>query len=379
METKYLDKLAKLLLVAGIATIAYFLCRYFGNIIIYILAAGVVSLLAKPVTKFLGKIRIKGRQMPSWLSAILSILLIFFIIGCVIAGLVPVVSEVISKVTSVNTSTYIQGLSEPLARFNASLRVQFKLGHDFRIENLLKDNIGSVFDISTFGSVVGSVASALASIGIAIFSVVFISFFFIKEEGMFGKIISSFVPDREVKRASEAMKEVSTLLSRYFVGLVIEMIGVGLIDFAGLWAFAGIGFESAIGIGFLAGIFNVIPYLGPLIGGVLGTSMGIILAYCGEGAACTSLSFTAYVLVLIAIFCAAQLVDNYVYQPVIYSTSIKAHPLEIFIVLLIAGTIGGVFGMLVAIPSYTVVRVIAGKFFPHVKFIRLLMKSGGKE
>lgn len=378
METKYLDKLAKLLLIAGIATIVYFFCRYFGNIIVYILAAGVISLLAKPVVKFLDKIKIKGKHIPSWLSSILSILLIFLIIGGVIAGLIPVISEVISKVSSVNTSTYIRGLSEPLARLNANLRVQFKLGHDFRIENLLKDNIGSAFDISTFGSVVSSVASALASAGIAIFSIVFISFFFIKDEGMLSRIISSFIPDKGVKKASEAMKEVSSLLSRYFVGLVIEMIGVGLIDFAGLWAFAGIGFESAIGIGFLAGIFNIIPYLGPLIGGVLGTSMGIILTYCGEGAACTSLSFTAYFLVLIAIFCVAQLVDNYVYQPVIYSTSIKAHPLEIFIVLLVAGKIGGVFGMLVAIPSYTVIRVIAGKFFPDVKFIKLLMKNSEK-
>lgn len=375
METKYTDKLAKLLLTAGIAAIVYLLCRYFGSILIYILAAGVVSLLAKPAVKFLGKVQIMGRHIPSWLSAILSLLLIFLILGCVIAGLVPVISEVISKVASVNTSTYIHGLSEPLARLNASLSAQFNLGPDFRIEDSIKDNIASVLDISVFGTFVESVASVLISAGIAIFSIVFIAFFFIKEEGLFGRIISSFIPDRSVKKASEAMKEVSALLSRYFVGLVIEMAGVGIIDFVGLWAFAGIGFEAALGIGFLAGIFNVIPYLGPLIGGVLGGSMSIILAYFGEGAACTSLSFTAYLLLLIVIFCSAQLVDNYVYQPVIYSTSIKAHPLEIFIVLLIAGTVGGVFGMLVAIPAYTVIRVIAGKFFPDVKFIKLLMKN----
>ncbi len=375
MGTKYTDKLAILLLVTGVAAVVYLICHYFGNIILYILAAGVISLLAKPVVHLLAKVNIKGRHIPSWLSAILSILLIFLILGCIIAGLIPVVSEVIAKISSVNTDTYIHGLSEPLSRLNVTLRDRFNLGYDFRLEDLVRDKIVSVLDINLFGSVVGSVASILVSVGIATFSIVFISFFFIKDEGLFGRIVSSFIPDRSVNKASEAMKEVSTLLSRYFVGLVIEMAGVGLIDFIGLWAFVGIGFEAAIGIGFLAGIFNIIPYLGPLIGGVLGVSMSIILAFFGGGAACTSLSFTAYLLLLVVIFCVAQLVDNYVYQPVIYSTSIKAHPLEIFIVLLIAGTVGGVFGMLVAIPTYTVVRVIAGKFFPDVKFIKLLTKS----
>ena len=76
---------------------------------------------------------------------------------------------------------------------------------------------------------------------------------------------------------------------------------------------------------------------------------------------------------------AAQLIDNFIYQPVIYSTSIKAHPLEIFIVLLMAGHIGGTVGMLVAIPAYTVVRVIAIRFFYRFKPIQRLIPDLSEE
>ena len=86
-------------------------------------------------------------------------------------------------------------------------------------------------------------------------------------------------------------------------------------------------------------------------------------------------SFWGYIAILAGIFVFAQLIDNYIFQPIIYSNSVKAHPLEIFIVLLMAGYVGGVVGMLIAIPAYTVIRVFAAKFLSHVKFVRMLTGS----
>ena len=79
------------------------------------------------------------------------------------------------------------------------------------------------------------------------------------------------------------------------------------------------------------------------------------------------------------LYLTAQLIDNFIYQPLIYSTSIKAHPLEIFIVLLMAGHIGGTIGMLVAIPAYTVLRVIAIRFFYQYKVIQRLVPDLSEE
>ena len=135
------------------------------------------------------------------------------------------------------------------------------------------------------------------------------------------------------------------------------------------------GFNTALGIAFLTGIFNVIPYIGPLMGGALGTVLGLILKYSSTVPVGLDVNFWAFTAILIAIFCFTQLVDNILYQPVIYSTSIKSKPLEIFIVLLIAGHLAGPLGMIIAIPSYTVVRVVAFRFFRQYKAIRRMIPS----
>jgi predicted PurR-regulated permease PerM len=131
--------------------------------------------------------------------------------------------------------------------------------------------------------------------------------------------------------------------------------------------------NAALGIAFITGIFNIIPYVGPLLGGVIGTILGIVLKYSSVTPLGLDVNFVAFTSILIAIFCFTQLVDNFVYQPLIYSTSIKSTPLEIFIVLLIVGHLGGPLAMIIAIPMYTVMRVIAFRFFGHVKAIRRLI------
>ena len=151
------------------------------------------------------------------------------------------------------------------------------------------------------------------------------------------------------------------------------MLGVALINFVGLSLIARLGVNAALGIAFITGIFNIIPYVGPLMGGVIGTTLGLILKYSSATPIGLDVNFWVFASILIAIFCFTQLIDNFVYQPLIYSTSIKAKPLEIFIVLLIVGHIGGPLAMIIAIPSYTVVRVIAFRFFGHVKAIKRLI------
>ena len=157
--------------------------------------------------------------------------------------------------------------------------------------------------------------------------------------------------------------------------MLIEIAGVALVNFVGLMFIARLGFNASIGIAFLTGITNIIPYVGPLMGGVMGTILGLVIKYSSATPIGLDVNFWIFTGILIAIFCFAQLMDNFLYQPVIYSTSIKSKPLEIFIVLLIVGHMGGPLAMIVAIPCYTVVRVIAFRFFRHIKAIRRLIPS----
>ena len=375
METQkhYTEILAKWLLAAFVAVIAWLLFRQFGSVVVYVLLAGVVSLIAKPLKMMLAKIRIKGHRAPDWFLAILSILLILVIFCGIIAGLAPMVKEVISDVASVTGDTSLGAISSNLAELNAYLVNTFDLDPGFRIEVAILHQVKSLINVNIFGNVIGSVASALASFGIGLFSVVFIAFFFIRDEKLFSRIICALAPDRHEDEVAQSLSDVEHLLSRYFIGLIVEMSCVGLIDFLGLWAIARLELGTAIGIGFMAGLLNIIPYVGPLLGGVLGTIIAMTIRYCGAGACGLDIGFWGFLAILVAIFMLAQLVDNFILQPVIYSTSIQASPLEIFIVMLLAGTMGGILGMLTAIPAYTVVRVVAGRFFPQVKFIRRLL------
>lgn len=373
---KYTEKLAKYLLFAACFCIVAALCWYFRNVIIYILLAVVVSLISQPIMTLLQKVRIKGRKAPDWLLAIFTICLVILLFLMVVTLIIPVVSGIVKGISLSSIENTARQISVPLAEFNDFLKSTFpKLGEDFRIEVALLNEMKTILDVSVFSSVIGSAASMVSSIGIGLFSIVFISFFFIKDSSLFSKMVAALVPDRHEETAVKAISDIGYLLSRYFTGVLIEMTGVALINFLGLMFIARLGFNAAIGIAFLTGILNIIPYVGPLAGGALGTVLALIIKYSSSVPIGLDVSFIWFTLILIAIFSFTQLIDNILYQPVIYSTSIKSTPLEIFIVLLIAGHIGGTLGMLIAIPSYTVVRVVAFRFFRHIKAIRRLIPS----
>lgn len=373
---RYTDKLAKtILLAAGIAIIAA-LCWYFKSVLTYILVAVVVSLVAKPLMGLLQKLRIKGRKAPDWLLAALSLLLVIGILLSVIVMIIPIIGNIVKDISLVNIENAVKSVSVPLAEFNEFLRSRVpSLGEDFKIEVTILQEVQKMFNPAVFSSMIGSAASFLTNFGIGLFSVVFIGFFFIKDDGLFTKIVCSLVPDRHEETTERAISDIGYLLSRYFIGVLLEIAGVALINFIGLLMIARLGFNAAIGIAFLTGIFNVIPYVGPLLGGALGTVLGLIIKFTSATPIGLDVNFWIFTAILIAIFCFTQLVDNFVYQPLIYSTSIKSKPLEIFIVLLIVGHIGGPLGMIIAIPCYTVVRVIAFRFFGHIKAIKRLIPS----
>ena len=373
---RYTDKLAKYILMAAGIFIVGAICWYFKSVIIYILAAVVVSLIAKPVMKLLQKIQIKGRKLPDWFLAAFTLLVIVSLLMAIITMIIPIVSSIVKGISLSNIESAAGQISVPLANLNEMLRNAFpSLGSEFKIETALLAEIQKLFDVSKVSSIIGSATSFLSSFGVGLFSVVFIGFFFIKDDDTFTNIVRALVPDRHEKNAAAAISDIGHLLSRYFIGVMIEVTGVALINFLGLWLIARLGINAALGLAFMTGILNIIPYVGPLLGGALGTILGLILKYSSAVPIGLDVSFWTFTIILTAIFCFTQLIDNFLYQPVIYSTSIKAKPLEIFIVLLIVGHIGGPLAMIVAIPCYTVARVIAFRFFRRFKAIRRLIPS----
>ena len=364
------DKLAGYAIKMGILAVIAFLCWYFSSVLIYIVLAFVTSLIGRPLVKRMRKVTIKGKSAPDWLLAILAIVIIFSGIALVATRLIPVVTGVFREASLFSNMRLPEG--NVIKSINSWIVGLIPgLSPDYDAVGVVIDYMKGVVSNISVSGILGSVASAVSGLAIGLFSVAFISFFFLKNDNLFGNIVAALTPDHLEGSVRAAITDTEQLLSRYFVGLLLEMLCVGLADFLGLWLIARVNIGYAISIGFLAGILNIIPYVGPLIGEVMGVLLCVVLKY-GAGIG-LDVNIWVFALIVLVIMLGVQLIDNFILQPLIYSTSIKATPLEIFIVILIAGHIGGIWGMLAAIPAYTVIRVVAGRFFRDKKLVRRLM------
>ncbi|MFN8921320.1 MAG: AI-2E family transporter, partial [Sphingobacteriia bacterium] len=199
---------------------------------------------------------------------------------------------------------------------------------------------------------------------IGIFSIGFMAFFFLKEPGTLGRIFITLVPSVFDQRMEEALVKLKTQLRRYFLGLLGQTAIFTTLLTSSLYL---LGFRDALLIGLIGGILNLIPYLGPMIGG----AFGVLLFVAGN----ITMPFPFLqegILILIAVFLGCQAVDNLFVSTLIFSNTLKTHPLEIFVVSLVAGILGGVVGMVIAIPCYTAVRVFLKEFMPENRFVKAL-------
>ena len=372
-EEKYSEKLSKILFRLIVLAIIATVCWYIRSVLGYIILAALVSVLATPVCDLTCRIHIKGHYCPRWLGTIVSMLTVFLILAGAITLIVPLVTSISQDISKASVNDIAQSVSVPLANFNNWIvRTVPKVGPDFKIENFALTQIQGMFNPEDLTAVVGSVTSSVARLGVGLFAIIFISFFFIKSPGLITSVTTALVPDRYETQIKDSLQESGTLISRYFIGMAIEVLGVALLNFLGLLIIGKMGFKYSLGIALMTGVMNIIPYIGPLIGGILGVSLSLVIKYVCTTSFGLAVGFLPFILILAAIFMFTQLIDNYVYQPLIYSNSVKVHPLEIFVVFLIAGQIGGMAGMFAAIPAYTVLRVIAKQFLGDVKVVKKL-------
>ena len=229
------------------------------------------------------------------------------------------------------------------------------------------DDFKQVIDIESLNTVFASIVNVVLSSVIAIFSITFITFFFLRDEGLFYAMITAMFPERYHENITRALDSVTLLLARYFTGILSESLLLMVAVSLTMMAF-GMKAADAAFIGLVMGVMNVVPYAGPLIGGVVSVFVGIVTPIGGMTVGHTAVVIIGSLLILKGL-------DDFVLQPTLYSSRVKAHPLEIFLVILIAGSLAGILGMLLAIPSYTVLRVFAKEFFSQFSLVRKLTEK----
>ena len=237
------------------------------------------------------------------------------------------------------------------------------------IEQGIKESkIFTNIDFGFIPNFLNSFIGVLGSLSIGLFSVLFIAFFFLKDSKLFEQGIMVFVPDNNESRLQKSINSIKDLLSRYFIGLVLQISILFIIYSIVLFTF---GIENAIVIAFLCALLNLIPYIGPIIGGIL---MMTLTMTSNLGADFSTVIMPKTIYVMIG-FIIGQLVDNFFSQPYIFSNSVKSHPLEIFLVIIIGGLLFGITGMIIAVPGYTAIKVILKEFLAENKIVKSLTKN----
>lgn len=351
--------LKALAIILGVVILLFFLYKI-QSVLVYIAIAAVISLIGRPIIIFLRR-RLKFN---STLSVIVTMVLFIGLLVGLVSLFIPLVAEQshnLSLLDTVELQTNIEYFYKEIVDY-----FQF---NNIDIEQSIKDSgFISNIDYSMIPNFLNSLVSGFGSFSIGLFSVLFISFFFLKDSQIFEGSLMAFVPDKNELRVKKSITKIKDLLSRYFVGLIFQILILFVIYTITLLIF---GIKNAIVIAFLCALLNLIPYVGPLVSAFLMILLSMS-SNLGQNFSDVILPKTIYVMIGFVI---AQLVDNFFSQPIIFSKSVKSHPLEIFLVIVIAGLLFGIIGMIVAVPSYTALKVILKEFLSDNKIVKSLTKD----
>ena len=363
------NRTRNILLISG-GVILAFLLWFFLDIVIYILLSVILSFVGKPLMWALDRVKIGKWSVPRSVAAFISLVSLWLLFFVVFKFLIPLLVKEFETFSSINFEQIFSSLQEPLSRFFSVFSREPVVITDSTFIDLISQQLDEKFRISDLNQMVSFIAGTVGELFIGFFAVSFITFFFLKDSTMFRDAILLLVPTDMEEKVSKILDSISYLLRRYFLGIVLEMILVGSLYTLGL-TIIGIEFNHAVIIGLFCGLFNIIPYVGPWIGVTIGLMIGLAIH--------VNMDFMSYTLPLMGwmavAFLSVKVLDDVLFQPLIYSSSVKAHPLEIFLVILAAGSLGGIIGMVLAIPVYTILRVIAKEFFDNLKIVRKITQD----
>ena len=344
-------------IIIGIFLLGYFLYTI-QSVIVYIIIAGILSLIARPIIIFLRR----KLRFPNTLAVIFTMILMLGLLSGLIIMFIPLVAEQGKSLSLLEVDKLQNNVQEI---FNQITSYFSSKGIDVLSELKNVDFASQFKEIPNF---LNAILGAVGSLSVGLFSILFISFFFMKDSQLLKNGVMTIIPNKTEGRFSKSLETINDLLSRYFIGLITQITILFILYTIILLIF---GIDNAVVIAFLCALLNLIPYVGPMIGAVimfiLSMTSNIGLNFQEE-----ILPTTMYVMIGYFI---AQLVDNFVSQPVIFSKTTKSHPLEIFLIIIIGGLLFGIVGMITAVPLYTALKVILKEFLSENKIVKSLTKD----
>jgi predicted PurR-regulated permease PerM len=353
----------KLFFVILILAAVGFIAWYFLQIIIFIIVAGIISIIGYPLVELFDKIRIRKFKFPHVCSVILTLLLLIVVVTSLLSFFIPLVIREASIISSIDGKKLIEYYGKEIHWIEYNMTQLGVLKKGATIETLIRANISKIIDFNIFTNIISRVLSFTGTFFFNTFSILFLSFFFLYDNRMLPKFILLLVPEKYSEKTQNVMSKSKKLLSRYFIGLILNVL-VMIISYA--IALTIVGAKGALVIAFFGGIVNIIPYIGPIIAVITGILLGVSgIISIGLYGAIWTMAFKIFLAMVIVI-----LLDNFIYGPMIQGRSIKVHPVEIFLVIIAAGSIGGIPTMIIAVPAYAFLRIVAGEFLSQFRLVQ---------
>ncbi len=351
------------LIVLAIVTGLFLLATWlFANILVYLLISLVLATILRPLVSSLTRTQVMGLRLPRGLAILISYIFLFMVLTLFVVQFIPLVTDQVEVLATVDFDALYYQLTRPVQEFE-----EFLLKHrltqreeGYMVESI-KGYMNQIFEELEMQNIVNGLIELTGNIFIGFMAVLFITYFLLREKGLIRRNFISLIPNHYFEVSIAAVYKIEKLLSNYLIGLLFQMFAIFSIASLGL---SLLGINYALTIAVFAAVANLIPYAGPL----LGTLFGVIVAVSTTEGLPQINDYLFLVAKIAAVFGVVQITDNVLLQPLIFSKSVKAHPLEIFLVIFAGASLGGqmenvILGMVLAVPAYTVIRVSFLEFY----------------
>lgn len=318
---------------------------FFSTLFAPVLIAGFLYYILNPIVGLLMKTKMKR----IWAVAIVLLLLVAALVW-ILLSVIPSLVQQISSLAS-NTPNFIRQVETWLAEV-----AQWSVFKDVDINKYFEQldiSYGTIIQqfLSGLSNSLGSIVGTIASATIVIITAPFILFYMLKDGEKLVPNIKRFFPEKRREQIVELLGQLNKTLANYISGQAIECLFVGTFTFLGYFA---IGVDYAFLFGVIAGLTNLIPYLGPY----LGLAPAFLVTVFND-------PFKA--LLCCGVVLIVQQLDGNIIYPNVIGKSLKIHPLTIIIVLLVAGNIAGLLGIFLGVPFYAICKTIISYIVKIVK------------
>ncbi|MBO0432084.1 AI-2E family transporter [Enterococcus sp. DIV0660C] len=272
------------------------------------------------------------------------LLTLVFLIILVVLAIMNVIPQLVEQAIQLtkNLPLYAEETSQWLNEL--SQREEFKginLEEQFATANLSLSNIFNLILVSLTSSV-SKLISFMMQFFILLFTVPFILLFMFKDGHKFIDALSHFFPQSIRGELRQTVKELNETLSAYISSTMLDAVIIGVLSFI---AMVLINQPYALLLAVICGITNIIPYVGPFIGAIPAVLVALFVSPWQA----------LYVAIAILII---QQLDGNLIKPLLFGKTMNIHPLTIILVLIGAGSVAGIMGMLICIPVYGVMKTL---------------------